>query len=129
DCGFTSPKEIWKHVTEKGLHLSYHRRDPLANNICRKKIQMGNQDYSTLDALEQNQVPVLFIHGSDDDFVPIEMTYENFKKCKAEKRLLVVPGAGHAMSYYTDKKRYEETVLDFWADFDGITDYFCAVWT
>lgn len=59
------------------------------------------------------------IAGTDDDFVPVEMTYENYKACAAEKRLLIVPGAGHGMSYILDKEEYEKTVLEFWKDFDG----------
>ena len=64
------------------------------------------------------KVPVFFIHGTDDDFVPVEMTYENYKACASEKRLLIVPGAGHGMSYVLDKEEYEKVVLEFWKDFD-----------
>ena len=61
---------------------------------------------------------VLFIHGTDDRFVPIEMTYENYKACAAPKRLLVVPGAGHGMSYFLDKEGYEAAMQQFWREFD-----------
>lgn len=63
-------------------------------------------------------VPVLFIHGTDDAFVPVTMTYENYKACTAPKRLLVVPGADHGMSYYIDKDGYENAVKQFWNDYD-----------
>ena len=46
------------------------------------------------------------------------MTYENYKACGAEKRLLVVPGAEHGMSYLIDKDGYEQAVINFWNDFD-----------
>ena len=61
------------------------------------------------------------IAGTDDDFVPVEMTYENYKACAAEKRLLIVPGAGHGMSYILDKEGYEKAVLEFWNEFDRKT--------
>ncbi|MEE0969912.1 MAG: alpha/beta hydrolase [Clostridia bacterium] len=118
DCGFTSPHAIWKHVTEKNLHLSYGIIGIVANDICRKKINMGAKDYSATYALANSNIPVLFIHGTDDHFVPVEMTYENYKACTAPKRLLIVPGADHAMSYYTAKEEYENKVLEFWRDFD-----------
>lgn len=63
-------------------------------------------------------IPVLFIHGTDDHFVPIEMTYENYKACASEKRLLVVPGAEHTMSYIVDKEKYEEAICHFWQEYD-----------
>lgn len=119
DCGFTSPQAIWKHVVKKNMHISYDSiRSAIASDMCRKRINMGANDYSTTDAMQQCKVPVLFIHGTDDHFVPVEMTYENYKACVAEKRLLIVPGAEHGMSYSVDKDSYEKITKQFWADFD-----------
>lgn len=118
DCGFTSPHDIWKHVVENNLHLSYGVVGNIASDICKKKIQMGAKDYSTIEALKTNKIPVLFIHGTDDHFVPVEMTYENYKACTAPKRLFVVPGADHGMSYSVDEKGYQAAMRDFWNEFD-----------
>lgn len=118
DCGFTSPKAIWKHIARKNLHISYGMRGVMVDAMCRKRINMGADGYSAKEALKNTDIPVLFIHGTDDTFVPIEMTYENYKACASPKRLLVVPGADHAMSYYTNKAEYEKAELEFWRDFD-----------
>lgn len=119
DCGYTSPYAIWKHVMSNNLHLPYVGIAGLiANDMCKKKIQIGSKDYSCTEALSKSNVPVLFIHGTDDRFVPIEMTYENYKACTAEKRLLVVPGAEHGKSYIVDKAAYETAIKNFWNDFD-----------
>lgn len=119
DCGFTSPHAIWKHVMENNLHLSYRRLTAaIANDMCKKKIQIGAKDYSCTDALKECKVPVIFAHGTDDKFVPVEMTYENYKACAAPKRLLIVPGAEHGMSYLVNKEEYEKAVKEFWRDFD-----------
>ena len=121
DCGYTSPYAIWKHIAENNLHLRYDKwmRDTI-DEMCRERINFSSDDFSCTKALESCRVPVLFIHGTDDNFVPIEMTYENYKYCDALKRLLVVPGAGHGMSYAVDKARYEQTVLQFWRDYDSM---------
>ena len=118
DCGFTSPKAIWQHIARKNLHISYSLRGSIIDAMCRKRINMGADGYSAKEALKNTNIPVLFIHGTDDTFVPIEMTYENYKACASQKRLLVVPGADHAMSYYINKSEYEKAELDFWRDFD-----------
>lgn len=118
DCGFTSPNDIWRYVVTKLLHLSYGLRGHIANSICKKRIQIGSMDYSTVKAMERARVPILFVHGTDDKLVPISMTYENYKACRAPKRLLVVPGAGHGMSYHADRAGYESAVCNFFADFD-----------
>ncbi len=122
DCGFTSAKLIWKHVAENSMHISYNMHSKMIEDICKKKINIGSDDYTTLDAMKKNKVPVLFIHGTDDDFVPIDMTYENYKACIAPKKLFVVPGATHGMSYVVDKDGYQKTVKEFWRENDKAKD-------
>lgn len=118
DCGFTSPYAIWKHVVQNNLHLPYGLYRAAANDLCKKRIKMDTKAYSTVDAMKKCKVPVLFIHGTDDHFVPVEMTYENYKACRAPKRLFVVPGAEHGMSYYVDKNGYEKNLIEFWSAYD-----------
>ncbi len=105
-------------MANNNLHMAYGVRGAFADAICKRKISMDSGNYSTVDALKNTTIPVLFVHGTDDHFVPVEMTYENYKACISPKRLLIVPGADHAMSYYEDKYNYERAVLDFWNTFD-----------
>lgn len=119
DCGFTSPYAIFKHVANNNLHIGFGVRGAFADMICKEKIRMSTRDYSTVEALHDCTVPVLFAHGTDDHFVPVEMTYENYKACAAPKCLLIVPGADHGMSHYIDKEGYERTVLSFWDKYDA----------
>ena len=117
DCGYTSAVDIWKHVA-KTLHVSYGICGKPAGRLARKRLQMAMDAESCPQSLARCRVPVLFIHGTDDRFVPVEMTYENYKACTAPKRLFIVPGAEHGMSYLVDPKGYEAAVRAFWAEFD-----------
>lgn len=118
DCGFTSPQAIWKHVASKNLHLIYGLRGIMADTMFKERLQMATNDYSTVEALRNSKTPVLLVHGTEDHFVPVEMTYENYTACAAPKKLFIVPGADHGMSYFTDKQGYEKVVQEFWAEFD-----------
>ncbi len=118
DCGFSSPRDIWKHVVERHFHVPYGIYRTVAEDMYKKKNKV-TIDYSCADALKSCTVPVLFIHGTDDHFVPIDMTFENYKACPQPKRLFVVPGAEHGMSYLVDKDGYEAAVKDFWASYDS----------
>lgn len=120
DCGFTSAHDIWKHVMEENLHLHYGLHAATAEALCKKKINMGPKDYSTVDAMRQCKVPVLFIHGTDDSFVPVTMTYENYKACSSPKQLLIVPGAEHGMSYCVEREKYEAVAKAFWQENDSM---------
>ncbi len=119
DCGFTSPEEIWRHIARKNLHMPYVTQKHIADAMCRKKLLVGANEYSTVTAVQNATVPILFIHGTADRFVPIEMTYKNYAACASPKDLLVVPGAGHALSYYVEPERYEEAVKRFWKRYDN----------
>lgn len=118
DCGYTSPRAIWKHVANNNLHISFGLRGAIADEILKQKIQMSSADYSTTEALQNSHIPIIFIHGADDHFVPVTMTYENYLACAGPRRLLVVPGADHGQSYFVDRERYEDEVKRFWADYD-----------
>ena len=118
DCGFTSPEEIWRHVAHNTFKVPYGMVEKEVNAICRKCLGADADSYSTLDAMEVNTIPVLFIHGSSDTFVPMKMTLQNYNACKAPKKLLIVGGAEHGMSYMVDREKYEGIVLEFFSEND-----------
>ena len=118
DCGFTSPHAIWKHVAANNLHMRFSLQGAIANTMYRRRTQLDAASFSTTDALTRTSIPVLLIHGTDDRFVPVEMTYENYKACQSPKKLLIVPGAGHCMSYFLEQQRYEAIVREFWSEND-----------
>ena len=118
DCGFTSPEAIWRHVAKDNLHIPYDMLRRPIDRLCRRKIGCGPGDDSTVLALQRNTKPVLLIHGTDDSFVPLDMTLQNYQACKAPCRLLVVPGAEHGVSYLVNREGYEAAVREFWEEFD-----------
>ena len=118
DCGFTSPQDICRHVVRHNLHLSYGLRAHIAHNLCKQKNQAGLKGCSAPKALAGSSIPVLLIHGTDDSFVPVSMTFDNYKACRGPKHLLIVPGADHGMSYYMEKSGYEKALADFWQRYD-----------
>lgn len=69
---------------------------------------------------ERIRVPVLVVHGTADDWVPVE-TSRHFAEANPGKVTLVeFPGAGHVESWNSDPVRYEGVVLDFVAGaFEG----------
>ena len=114
DCGFTSAYDIWRHVVKDNMKLSYGLRGLMIDRICQKKINTNSKNITTITAMQKTQIPILFIHGTDDKFVPVRMTYENYKACNAPKELLIVPGAIHGESYYVEQEKYETATKNFW---------------
>ena len=100
------------------MHIPYELHDTMVDKMCRKMIQHSAKEYSTIDAMRQCKIPVLFIHGANDSFVPVTMSYENYSACASEKRLFIVPEAEHGLSYYVDTNGYENEVMVFWKKHD-----------
>ena len=118
DSAYTSPRAIWQHVMGKNLHLPVRAATVIADLLCQKRLNASSGSYSTVEALKNTDVPILLIHGEDDHFVPLKMAFENRDACAAPCKLLVVPGADHAMSYYMGRGAYEAAVRAFWEHFD-----------
>lgn len=113
DCAFTSPYDVFAHILKRDYHLPPFPVMNINDALCRKKAGYGFSDYSTLDAVKATAIPMLFIHGREDNFVPLWMTEKNYKECRSAKEILIVDNASHAASYYEDKDAYEEKVKGF----------------
>ncbi len=113
DCAFTSPYDVFAHILKRDYHLPPFPIMNINDELCRKKAGYGFSDYSTLTAVKDTKIPILFIHGANDDFVPEWMSEKNYKACNSPKELLVVENAGHAASYYENVPLYEKTVSEF----------------
>jgi fermentation-respiration switch protein FrsA (DUF1100 family) len=114
DCGYTSPYEIQKSVLH-ALHPHLPTGLPLflMNLYTRVFAGFGLKEASAAKAVKKTNYPILFIHGSGDTFVPCRMSQENYDACRSEKRLVIVEGAEHAMSYYKDRPRVQAALEEF----------------
>lgn len=117
DCAFTSPDDIWCHVINNNIRVKSKVIYSLMKYMIYKKAHFVHT-VSTLDAVSKTKIPILFVHGTEDKFVPIDMTYRNFNVCASPKYLLTVEGADHGMSYFTDSERYRDAVCSFFERYD-----------
>ena len=118
DCGYTSPREI----TRKCLP-EYLPGFPLGPTYAIGRLgailfgHFDPEDADCTDAAAHSKVPIFFVHGDADDFVPYEMGRRNYEVCRAKgKRFLTVHGAEHAVSYYHDNTAYTKECTDFLQD-------------
>ena len=123
DCGYTSAKDIiYQVIRQMGLppKISY----PFVKLGARLFGHFDLDETSPIEAVKRCAVPVIFFHGESDDFVPCDMSRENFEACASRKRLVTIPGAGHGLSYAVDPQRYLEELRDFFgpeASYQGNT--------
>lgn len=113
DCGFTSPKEVFTHVLHTMYHLPAFPIIPGADLVNRKLAGYGMDECNSKREVEKAEVPILFIHGTADTFVPCSMCDEIYECCASPKSRLLVEGAAHAESYYKDMESYEAALTKF----------------
>lgn len=116
DCGFTSPREVFTHVLNKMYHLPAFPAIQGADLINRKLAGYGMDECNAKYEVQKAKVPILFIHGDADTFVPCSMCHEIYDNCRSPKRILIVEGASHAESYYKDMETYEKALDEFAAE-------------
>lgn len=113
DCAFTSAKEVFTHALKSMYHMPSFPIIPAADAINKKYAGYGMDECNSRREVARAKVPVLFIHGSKDTFVPYEMCEELYESCASRKKKFIVEGASHAESYYMDTEGYEKALTEF----------------
>lgn len=113
DCAFTNAYDVIQSIFAQRHRFNLNTLIKAASAVCKVKAGYAFDEMSTADAVPEISVPALFIHGSSDVFVPTEMSKANYSVCKSRKRLLIIPGAGHAECFYHSPKTYEKHIFEF----------------
>lgn len=113
DCAFTSAWEVFSHVLRSMYHLPAFPIMNISDGIAKSRAGYGLNECNARDEVKKAEIPILFIHGDADTFVPCSMAYELYDACRPEKELVVVEGASHAEAYYKDPEKYENAVRSF----------------
>jgi fermentation-respiration switch protein FrsA (DUF1100 family) len=67
---------------------------------------------SAVRQIRKHKLPMLFIHGEEDDYVPFPMVHRLYAAAQGPKELYTVPGAGHGLSSTVDPQ-YWNRVFSF----------------
>ena len=112
DCGYTSAQDIIKKCIRQ-IYLPANLLYPLIKFSAKLWGRFDLDESSPIEAMKNSSVPIVFIHGTRDTFVPCEMSQRNFDACQSEKNILLIPDAGHGISYLVDQDAYIKILMDF----------------
>lgn len=113
DCGYSSVKEELAYQLRSLFHLPSFPLLSLVSWINRFHQGWGLKTADARHQLEKNALPVLFIHGLADTFVPAEMLGECYEAQKGPKEQFFVPDAQHGMAGITAGDHYWQAVRGF----------------
>ena len=113
DCGYSSAKKIIKKVI-KEMKLPADIFYPFVKLGARLYGHFDLEEISPEEAMKKCSLPVIFLHGDGDDFVPFEMSVESYEACASKhKKLVNIEGAGHGLAFPASQERYIKEVGDF----------------
>ena len=113
DCGYSSAKEIICKVLGD---------IKLPAKIFYPFVRLGGILFGRFDiesnspemAMKKAKLPVIFIHGDNDAFVPHYMSEKMYQACTSEhKKFVTIEKAGHGLAYPIDKEKYLTSLQSF----------------
>ena len=113
DCGFTAAPDIIKKVALQAFKINASPILPVLNVMCKLFGNFSLYETTTVKALKESDIPIFFIHGKKDGFVPCEMTEESYKAAEAEKYICLVDDADHGISFLVDTDNIQKQITEF----------------
>ena len=114
DCGYTSVWDEFSLQLKDVFGLPSFPLLDVANLVCNVRAGYDFHKASSVEQLKRATVPMLFIHGDQDTFVPYSMLDQNYDACASKvKQKLTIHGATHAKSAQVDPELYWNTVDNF----------------
>lgn len=116
DCGYTSVWDEFEGELRARFGLPAFPLLPLASWLCGLRHGWSFDEANSLEQVRRCVKPMLFIHGSEDDFVPTHMLRPLYDAKPAPKAMWLAPGSGHARAYDDHPEEYTRRVARFLDD-------------
>jgi len=127
--GLNLPKNVVGTISDCGFNNVYDQIDfvfnpkhqkfkkVLLNEFAKYMKRAYNFDLHLADCgimLKKSRIPIMFIHGNQDNYVPKENVYKLANNLpEYRKNLYLVEDAGHAKSIVVNYRKYENRVREF----------------
>lgn len=113
DCAYTSAWDEFSYQLETYLKVPSSYILNVTNMVTKLKAGYSLKEASALESVKKATVPILFIHGDKDKFVPYSMMDKLYDATNSPKEKLTIEGGEHANSDLVSPFLYWLTVEDF----------------
>lgn len=113
DCGYTSVWDEFEYELKSKFGLPSFPLLYIANWICQQKYGWSFNEASCLEQVKKGTLPMFFIHGDNDTYVPTWMVVPLYNAKLGPKEIWTVKGATHAQSYKDNREEYTRRVRQF----------------
>lgn len=112
DCGYSSQKDIIKKCIRQ-MHLPPDLLYPIIKLGAKLFGKFDPEEVTPLDAIKNTDIPIIYFHGTADDFVPCYMSQRLFDERPQNSKIVTIPNAGHGMSFLVEPQFYISQLKDF----------------
>lgn len=113
DCGYSSVQRQFEMMLKTIKPCIAKYLMTAASLVAKFKVGYNFDEASCLKQIKQSNIPILFIHGDRDKFVPYEMLDELYEEANLPKEKLVIKNAGHVESSKINPELYWSTIEKF----------------
>lgn len=113
DCGYTSVQDEFQLQLKEEFGLPAFPILNVSSLVTKIRAGYTFTEASALKQVAKCKIPILFIHGDKDTFVPFSMLDPLYQAANCTKEKLVVEGAEHARSADIAPKLYWDTIASF----------------
>ena len=113
DCAYTSAWDEFSYQLETYLKVPSSYILNVTNMVTKLKAGYSLKEASALESVKKATVPILFIHGDKDKFVPYSMMDKLYDATSSPKEKLTIDGGEHANSDLVSPFLYWLTLEDF----------------
>ncbi|MHA6251583.1 alpha/beta hydrolase [Oceanobacillus sp. CAU 1775] len=113
DSPYTSVHELFDYQLKRMFNLPSFPILPTTGMVTDINAGYNLKEASVVEQVKKAEIPILYIHGGNDSFVPTEMTEILYENTESEKDMHIVPGASHGESIVLDREGYLDTMHQF----------------
>ncbi len=113
DSPYGSVYQLFAYQMNRMFHLPAFPLLDSTSLITRLRAGYFFREANSLKEVEHTDVPILYIHGKADTFVPVANAIELYENTSSSTELLLVDGANHGESYAKEPDVYKAKVRQF----------------
>lgn len=112
DSPYASVYQLFTYQMNRMFHLPAFPLLDSTSMLTKIRAGYSFKEASALKEVQKTNIPILYIHGEKDSFVPVEMA-EKLYEHTSKAELYLVPNANHGEAFAMGQDKYKKTIHQF----------------
>ncbi|MFJ7933249.1 alpha/beta hydrolase [Sporosarcina sp. NPDC096371] len=113
DSPYASVYQLFAYQMNRMFYLPAFPLLDSTSGLTKIRAGYSFREASALKAVKKTKVPILYIHGESDTFVPTKLTKDLYRHTASDAELFLVPKANHGESFVLAQDEYKMKLDDF----------------